>query len=445
MKKISGRIVAVLAVTALILSGIHALNYILVDDSTSFTRLMMHEFYNQDNIDILCLGASHCFRGVIPSVVSEKTGKKVFDASSSLQEPDASYALLKEAIELYDIEEVYMEVSSSIACRSIDYSKRKNLTNVYLVSDYMRPLLNKLQLLLGASASRYYVNSFLPFRRYWNSILDFQYINSILEKKSSDIYRNYEYDYAKNERAWYVGDGYVAYSKVVEDHKFNKAIGYKHDIIDTEKISDDWKNNILSIIDYCNKHNVKITLYDTPISYYQLCVHGNYDTYINFVRDLIKGRDVEYVEFNLLKDEYFPYKQTNYMDGHHLNMYGAQDFSEFFADYLNGNIPDSAYYESVSEKLSDLAPDYYGIAFKKNKNTNIRTIRLISNAADYYEYKVEITKNDGDTHLLQDFDTNDELSFSQDMLAADANGFAPKLVVTYRPAGSDDAGTRIEY
>lgn len=445
MKKVSGRIVAALAVTALILCGIHVLNYMLVDDSASYTRLMLHEFYNQEDIDILCLGASHCYRGVIPSVVSEKTGKKVFVASSSLQEADASYALVKEAIELYDIEEVYMEVSSSIACKSSDYSNRKELTNVYLISDYMRPSLNKLQLILNASSSRYYVNSFLPFRRYWHSILNFQRINSILEKKSTAVYRDYGNDYAKSERQWYVGDGYVACNKVTQEHRFNRKIGYRFDRIDTKKISDDWKKNILAIIDYCNKHNVKITLYDTPISYYQLCVYENYDAYINLIRDLIKDRNVEYVEFNLLKDEYFPYKQTNYMDGHHLNMYGAQEFSEFFADYINGDIPDSAYYESVSEKLSDLAPEYYGIAFKKNKKTNVRTIWLMSNVADYYEYKVEITKSDGDTHLLQDYDTNTELTFAEEMLTADSNGFTPKLVVTYRPSGSDGVGTRIEY
>ena len=40
-------------------------SFLAVDDTDSFTRIMMHEFYHPDsNIDVLFLGASHCYRSL---------------------------------------------------------------------------------------------------------------------------------------------------------------------------------------------------------------------------------------------------------------------------------------------------------------------------------------------------------------------------------------------
>lgn len=445
MRKIFGRIFAVAAVSAIILCGIHFMNYILVDDTESYTRLMMHEFYNQENIDILCLGGSHCYRGIDPSIVSEKTGKDVFLASSMVQEPDASYALLKEAIRLYDVKEVYLEISAAVAQLAGSYSDRTNLTNTYLVSDYMKPSANKLSLLLEASAPKYYINSMIPSRRYWSSVLDFKQIGSIIEKKSTDTYREYGYDFLKTPHLWYAGNGYVPGDEAAEEHKLYIAAKQKYEIA-PERISDDWKNSINSIIDYCNDHNVKLTLYNSPISYFRLIIAGNFDDYIDFIRDFVEGRDVEYAEFNLLKEEYLPYRQSNYeKDGNHLNIYGGQEFSNFFAEYVNGNIPDDAYYGSIGEKLADVAPDFYGILYEDNKEENVRRVSLISNIPEYFEYRVEVTKSDGEPYLLQDFDLNDEIDIPKEMLAKSADGFKPRIVVTFRQSGSDDTGTRIEY
>ena len=34
--------------------------YILIDDTASYTRLTFHEMYEQENIDVLFVGSSHC-------------------------------------------------------------------------------------------------------------------------------------------------------------------------------------------------------------------------------------------------------------------------------------------------------------------------------------------------------------------------------------------------
>ena len=60
MDFIKKRLPPIIIIALIIFAGFKTLDYLVVDDSTSYTRLMEHEFYGQDQIDILCLGASHC-------------------------------------------------------------------------------------------------------------------------------------------------------------------------------------------------------------------------------------------------------------------------------------------------------------------------------------------------------------------------------------------------
>ena len=65
LKSVSAIIFAVLI--------IQCLSYILIDDSSSYTRLTFHEFYTQqENIDTLYVGSSHCFRAINPQIMDEK-------------------------------------------------------------------------------------------------------------------------------------------------------------------------------------------------------------------------------------------------------------------------------------------------------------------------------------------------------------------------------------
>lgn len=56
----------VVAVIALLCGLIRLCNYLLMDDSQSYTRLTMHELYERadagEEIDTLFLGSSHCYR-----------------------------------------------------------------------------------------------------------------------------------------------------------------------------------------------------------------------------------------------------------------------------------------------------------------------------------------------------------------------------------------------
>ena len=92
-----------------LLAGI-GLRWLLTDDTASYTRLMMHEFYRQDNIDILFVGSSHCYVSLDPRITDEIFEANTFNAGSALQAQDASFALIREAVERYNVRQVYMEM-----------------------------------------------------------------------------------------------------------------------------------------------------------------------------------------------------------------------------------------------------------------------------------------------------------------------------------------------
>ena len=439
-KKIIKRIVHIAAVLFLIIAGAKGLSYILKDDTASYSRLMMHEFYAQDNIDILFLGASHCLRAVNPYIIDDATGKNSFVASVPDEWMDASFALLKEADHLYDIDEVFVEMSARLALKTLAYKERKSLTSTYNISDYMKPSFNKLNFLLNASSADQYVNNFWPARRYWEKITDFQYINTIMSKKSTSKYTDYTNYYANqdlNGRGVYQGKGFLAMFDKFSEHKFFIKTDYKN--IEVDEIAQDWINSVMEIIDYCEKHNIKLTLFTTPVSHYDLSAKGNYDDYTAFIKELIDGKDVRYTDFNLIKEEYFPYHQINYSDGHHMNQQGAEAFSAVLADYINGNLPEGAFHTSAAEKLQTAKPDYYGIFYTDDYQEQNRIFHLVSNIPEYFEYQVEITTSDKETHLLQAYDTNSIISVSFEMIPGSA------IRVTFRPAGSSGEGTLIKY
>ena len=73
-------------------------HYILVDDTSSYTRLTMHELYHaKPNIDVLFVGSSHVYRSLNPKITDSIFGLNTFNAGTSSQGMDGSLAVIKEA------------------------------------------------------------------------------------------------------------------------------------------------------------------------------------------------------------------------------------------------------------------------------------------------------------------------------------------------------------
>ena len=148
MGKLLKRIISVLAVLFIFVAGCIGLNFLLADDTTTVSRLTLHEFYNQDDIDILFVGSSRTQRGIDAGLVSDLTGKKVFNVATVAQYPDASLALVKEAVQKYNVKEIYLEISEGVIRKYGAPPEYRGLKRTNIVSDFLPFSINIVKYLL---------------------------------------------------------------------------------------------------------------------------------------------------------------------------------------------------------------------------------------------------------------------------------------------------------
>ena len=403
MKAIKAIVSLICFALLFILCG-YGLRYLLFDDTQSYTRLMMHEFYDQENIDVLFVGSSHCYAALDPAITDEIFGANTFNAGSSLQAQDASYTLIREAVDRYHPRQIYLEMYYLMMSND-EYKEREQLTGTYIISDYMKPSLNKANFLLHASSPKYYINSFIPARRNWEGLLHPEEIREILSKKQSDAYRQFQ------PFGGYQGKGFVSNQGSIPNGILLDTAGF--DSIHVDKASADWTKTIREIIDFCEKRGVKLTLFSAPMTLFQTAGVGNYDEYIELIRSMTAGTNVEYVDFNLCREEYFDQIPDHFSDAGHLNETGAEAFSRVFSDYFTGKIPASdLFYDSMTEKIAASEPRILGLSFL-DSGDGMRKLKIVSTLPEGTPFTVEFIDADGISHLLKEDDPDLYFEISQ--------------------------------
>lgn len=166
----------------------------------------------------------------------------------------------------------------------------------------------------------------------------------------------------------------------------------------------------IRIISYCDKQEIKLTLVSTPVTSFLNVDRENYDIYVQYIESLIEGTNVEYWDFNLIKEVYFPDTSTYFRDDNHMNKYGAELFTGILAKLISGEISQQElFYDSMEEKFEHLSkqPAIYGISYEweEQNGENVRNCRIVSNGQ--MEYQIAITLEDGTTYYMQEFDDND--------------------------------------
>ncbi len=379
-------------------------HYLLINDRASYTRIMLHELYHQEeNIDVLFLGSSHCFHSLNPDISDNIFQANTFNAGTSLQPLDVSYALLKEAAKTNDLKEVYVELYYGITNEV--YACRTDLTSVYLVSDYMNHSFNRTALLLNASSPDYYVNSFVLGRRNFEKLFDFPWVFENVTFKRTPFYRSFQYVSGIGEE--YLGKGFVGSTITME----NSGIycDYSEPSISDNYISDDSKKYIQKIIGFCEKNNIKLTFYTAPMEDLVLSVI-DYDNYIRQVNSLLSGSDISYYDFNLCSTEVLSLDSADFMDLNHLNLYGAEKFTTVFSQFFTGGLDDSIFYETYTDKLNSMkdAP-VLGLVLLETENEGTRRLWEISTTAVVpveAEYEITIFSDNFGEIREQDFSTD---------------------------------------
>lgn len=424
MAKILYRMVAVLCIAGLLVGIWRGLRYVLVDDTASYTRVMMHEFYNQDNIDVLFSGASLCYESFDIGVLDEKLGVNTFNAGSSSQDLDASYTLIKECIDNYDVNQIYLELSPIMATNmDIEQRDPSNMTGSYLIMDYLKPSLNKLEYMLSASKKEYYAESFLVARRSYENIFSVEKMTEIVRKKRADAYRNFTYENLRDAHFWYVGKGYVECDVRLAPHVFYDSYGALN--IDLQEIHEDWFATLDKIINYCNENGVELTLVCAPLSNYLLAAYGEkYGQYHDRIAEIATQGDVKFYDFTLCKEKQFG-DAALYRDGAHLNMFGARVLSNLLGDIENDQVRlEDISYGSAAEKLEAQNPELWGIAIQDEE------MKIVATHPEEMLFSVSIEGEDATPIVLQEWEANTIISLPE--------GYTGRIHVSARCIENDE-------
>lgn len=385
-----------------------AVAFLLRDDSGSYTRLLMHELYEQDNIDILYCGASHVSHGITAKVADRMSGRNNFSSGTPSQSIKGTYAILRQATKLYDIEKVFLEIDFAVATQAAA-KYRSGFTADYLIAQYIRDPAIKWSYLFSVTSPKYYVNTILPIGKDKQMTLNPQSL--FLRAKSIFDGSYFRYEYVEDGFE-YDGKGCVLDLEPVRNGTF---FDYKEKgRILVEAVSDDWKNTVDDIIALCKEKGIELIFYSQPCSDFYLHEKGNYDEYYDFCKEFTSSRGFDYYDFNLAKEKYQKLEDEDFRDNNHFSKQGVYKWTKIFCDYFfTGAIPkDDMFHTSYAEKIAAQEDRIYGLHMLASNDKKSMTIRPIVNHVDESRitYDVLIDDGNGETLLAErTFDTKIQL------------------------------------
>lgn len=333
---------------ALAWGAVRMATYFLIDRSGAAPAKVLTDFYEQDSVEVLFLGASHMKCGIDTNALTEQTGKNCFTLSTNSQASIASYYLLKEAVEKYpEIESVCYEISFPYYSVNVP----RSTIATYLVSDNMRSFKNKLGLLYNSLVDSDRFCAFVPLARsgYGDT---YPYVKERFATLKKTI------DYKRAMPLWcvarYKGRGYISEGTDVgsgANKAFNAPLpdyGYDTALIDMEKIE-----YLDKMVEYCRERGITFTVISLPILEDNLAYSPEaYDGLIQYFTGHLSALGVMYFNFNTVSRIDMPLGYDCYIDKEHLNDNGSAIVTPVVAEMISTGTVSEKVYGSVVERLN---------------------------------------------------------------------------------------------
>lgn len=396
------------------------LNYLYVETTERemiWSRVLWHNYYeDRGKIDNIYLGSSHVYNDIDPRILDKLSEQCNFNLSTASQTMNGSFYLLKEAGQDNELSNVYLEMyyQCSVNDTKMDNEYHRNWNNI----DYMELSLNKIQYMISNGGLDRCLDNFFPFVRYRTKLGDWEYVKQVMEDKREMDYLAYQYrsDYEDgNGYIEFMKQGFRNYTRMYPESKmrFNQTT-----ILEKHSMGQKSEQYCRKVIEYCQKEDIPITLFVSPICDLQLISTEGYDNYIDEIRKIAGEYEIPFYDFNLAKEQYLPLQANEHFgDIGHLNSYGAAVFTSFFYEVVSGEEEENEkyFYASYADKLQGNAPALYGIYYRNSEESEqTRIVWIASNRDSEMEYKVVLTPNEGEPYIVQDFDTNKEFAISKE-------------------------------
>ena len=259
-------------------------------------------FYNspKNEYDVMYFGSSNAYCSFNPLVVWEKTGVKSYVFATQQQPVWATYHYMVDAMKTQDLDLAVVDI--------LMFSKNDEYYDDgvnYTFCDNMPFSKNKLELVRASTpeSERFSLACcFMKYHSRWN------------ELKEAD------FAYNKREMSDYSKGFYVLPTC------YDKAEAQDlTEVLDESPISEKNLYYLNKMIELCREKDVELMLVKTPSN-----ATPDEKKYYNTVERIAKENDVAFVDYNMHYDEIgFDFEQ-DFFDDSHLNVYGAEKFTEYF-------------------------------------------------------------------------------------------------------------------
>ncbi len=270
-------------------------------------------FYNspKNEYDVMYFGSSNSYCSFNPLVVWEKTGVKSYVFATQQQPVWATYHYMVDALKTQDLDLAVVDV--------LMFSKNDEYYDDgvnYTFCDNMPFSKNKLELVRASvpEGERFsLVCRFMKYHSRWN------------ELKEAD------FTYNKREM-WDYSKGFYVLPTCYDKAEAQDLT----DVLEEAPLTEKNLNYLNKIIELCRENDVELMLVKTPSN-----ATPDEKKYYNTVERIAKENDVTFVDYNMHYDEIGFDFEKDFYDDSHLNVFGAEKFTEYFVEnteYFDGKV-----------------------------------------------------------------------------------------------------------
>lgn len=315
-------------------------------------------FYNEkrNTIDVLVVGNSDVGRGYSPITVWNKYGITSYNLGTSQQTMAFAYYLIKEAINYQNVKNIVLDMDAVFINDPQEGQYRQFFDNMKFGKAKLEAI-NDEKLNIEEKEKLSYFFPMLRFHTRWNELKKDDFKFSLKDKYETLSYKGMALNV--NIKPYKYDENYMEKGKKQEIPK--KNLYYINEII---KLCEEKNIQLLcvvipSAINGENKQNQP--LYDWSISKSKE------------VENITKEHGIEFIDFNLsqnLKKIELDWNRDSYDGGNHLNVYGAEKFSDYIGKVLSEkyNLEDHRNDKEIADNWNETAKRYENYKEKLEKD-----------------------------------------------------------------------------
>ncbi|WP_432412275.1 hypothetical protein [Rasiella sp. SM2506] len=353
MRKFVVKISFLLAIIVLALT-VYLDSYFRTDEAYAAN---MHEYVEQDKVEIAIFGSSHALNAYDPRVFENELALNTYNFGGTSQQLTTTEVLAKMVLNEHDVRlgiidifsmsvwPVVNERGKSLQLHSLDYvpfsvAKSKKMMEMFDMAEWPYAFSETLRYhekwsntdLSGSPFTEPYI---------WNGI---------------DAYKGYRT----------TGSG-------IEEKTWNEFLGvYKRKNKEEgvpEGLTHGEKQSIDAIIDIFKKHETPILFVNAP-SY--LKDHSNADiAYVGYIKSYLSDKHIPYIDFNQLWEP-LELDATYFKDPNHVNSKGALSVSSYLTNYIRDSLKivgNHGNTERLQNRYFHIEDDFKKVLFSKKMDT----------------------------------------------------------------------------